>query len=122
MATKKTSNTDTNGTDIAKKMAESAEYNRNELTKLRIYSRKNSGFTFYETILLGQRVTLDKALCDILAGTGKLKAVIELEPYMQLYATQSGKFCNFRLGISKEKREELNKQNAPADDGDDLPF
>ena len=122
MATKKTSNTDTNGTDIAKKMAESAEYNRNQLTKLRIYSRKNSGFTFYETILLGQRVTLDKALCDILAGAGELRAVIHIEPYMQLYATQSGKFCNFRLGISKEKREELNKQNAPADDGDDLPF
>lgn len=123
MATKTTKQpTDTSATDIAKKMAGSAEFNANELQKVKIYSVQRKGYTFYEFSILNQRISLDKSLIDYLKETKALKATIQLEPYMQLYAVQNGKYCNLHLGLTKEKRDELNAANLEDDTSDDLPF
>ena len=113
---------DTSATDIAKKMAGSAEFNVNELQKVKIYSVRRKGYTFYEFVLLSQRVSIDKSLIDYLKETKALKETLQLEPYMQLYAMQNGKYCNLHLGLTKEKRDELNAANSEGDTSDDLPF
>ena len=120
MATKQT--TDTSATDIAKKMAGSAEFNANELQKVKIYSVRRKGYIFYEFSILNQRVSLDKGLIDYLKETKALKETLQLEPYMQLYAVQNGKYCNLHLGLTKEKRDELNATNSEGDTSDDLPI
>lgn len=123
MATKSTKQpTETSATDIAKKMAGSAEFNANELQKVKIYSVQRKGYTFYEFVLLNQRVSLDKGLIDHLKDTKAFKETLQLEPYMQLYAVQNGKYCNLHLGLTKEKRDELNAANSEGDTSDDLPF
>lgn len=123
METKTTKQTtDTSATDIAKKMAGSAEFNANELQKVKIYSVQRKGYTFYEFVLLNQRVSLDKGLIDHLKDTKAFKETLQLEPYMQLYAVQNGKYCNLHLGLTKEKRGELNAANSEGDTSDDLPF
>lgn len=123
MATKSTKQTtDTSATDIAKKMAGSAEFNANELQKVRIYSIQRKGYTFYEFSILNQRVSLDKGLIEHLKETKAFKETLQLEPYMQLYAVQNGKYCNLHLGLTKEKRDELNAANSEGDTSDDLPF
>lgn len=123
MATKTTKQTtDTSATDIAKKMAGSAEFNANELQKIKIYSVQRKGYTFYEFSILNQRISLDKSLIDYLKETKALKETLQLEPYMQLYAVQNGKYCNLHLGLTKEKRDELNAANSEDDTSDDLPF
>lgn len=120
MATKE-QKTETTAKDISKKMADSAAFNANELQKVQIYTRQNAGYTFYEFILLGQRVSLDKALIDHLKDKKQLRQTITIEPYMQLYAIQNGKYCNLRLGITKDMREQLN--NSAAEEAtEDLPF
>lgn len=123
MATKTTKQTtDTSATDISKKMAGSAEFNANELQKVRIYSVQRKGYTFYEFSILNQRVSLDKGLIEHLKETKAFKETLQLEPYMQLYAVQNGKYCNLHLGLTKEKRDELNAANSEGDTSDDLPF
>lgn len=123
MATKPTKQTtDTSAADISKKMAGSAEFNANELQKVKIYSVQRKGYTFYEFSILNQRVSLDKGLIDHLKDTKALKETLQLEPYMQLYAVQNGKYCNLHLGLTKEKRDELNAANSEGDTSDDLPF
>lgn len=123
MATKTTKQTiDTSATDIAKKMAGSAEFNANELQRVKIYSVQRKGYTFYEFSILNQRVSLDKGLIDYLKETKAFKETLQLEPYMQLYAVQNGKYCNLHLGLTKEKRDELNAANSEGDTSDDLPF
>lgn len=123
MATKTTKQTtDTSETDVSKKMAGSAEFNANELQKVKIYSVQRRGYTFYEFVILNQRVSLDKGLIDYLKETKAFKETLQLEPYMQLYAVQNGKYCNLRLGLTKEKRDELNAANSEGDTSDDLPF
>lgn len=123
MATKPTKQTtDASATDIAKKMAGSAEFNANEFQKVKIYSVQRQGYTFYEFVLLNQRVSLDKILVDHLKETKALKETLQLEPWMQLYALQNGKYCNLHLGLTKEKRDELNAANSEGDTSDDLPF
>lgn len=123
MATKpKKQTTDTSATDIAKKMAGSAEFNANELQKVKIYSVQRKGYTFYEFSILNQRVSLDKGLIDYLKEMKVFKETLQLEPYMQLYAVQNGKYCNLHLGLTKEKRDELNAANSEGDTSDDLPF
>ena len=123
MATKEKKQTaDTSATDIAKKMAGSAEFNANELQKVKIYSVQRKGYTFYEFSILNQRVSLDKGLIDYLKDTKAFKETLQLEPYMQLYAMQNGKYCNLHLGLTKEKRDELNAANSEGDTSDDLPF
>lgn len=119
-ATKQT--TDTSATDIAKKMAGSAEFNANELQEVKIYSVQRKGYTFYEFSILNQRVSLDKSLVDHLKETKAFKETLQLEPYMQLYAVQNGKYCNLHLGLTKEKRDELNGASAADDAADELPF
>lgn len=118
MATKTTKQT----TDTSKKMARSAEFNANELQKVRIYSLQRKGYTFYEFSILNQRISLDKGLIDYLKDTKAFKETLQLEPYMQLYAVQNGKYCNLHLGLTKEKRDELNAANSEGDTSDDLPF
>lgn len=123
MATKPTKQTtDTSAADISKKMAASAEFNANELQKVKIYSVQRKGYTFYEFVLLNQRVSLDKGLIEHLKETKAFKETLQLEPYMQLYAVQNGKYCNLHLGLTKEKRDELNAANSEGDTSDDLPF
>ena len=123
MATKITKQTtDTSATDVSKKMAGSAEFNANELQKVKIYSVQRKGYTFYEFVLLNQRISLDKGLIDYLKNTKAFKETLQLEPYMQLYAMQNGKYCNLHLGLTKEKRDELNAANSEGDTSDDLPF
>ena len=123
MATKTTKQTtDTSATDASKKMARSAEFNANELQKVRIYSLQRKGYTFYEFSILNQRISLDKGLIDYLKDTKAFKETLQLEPYMQLYAVQNGKYCNLHLGLTKEKRDELNAANSEGDTSDDLPF
>ena len=123
MATKPTKQTtDTSAADISKKMAGSAEFNANELQKVKIYSVQRKGYTFYEFSILNQRVSLDKGLIDHLKDTKALKETLQLEPYMQLYAVQNGKYCYLHLGLTKEKRDELNAANSEGDTSDDLPF
>ena len=123
MATKTTKQTtDTSTTDVSKKMAGSAEFNANELQKVRIYSVQRKGYTFYEFVILNQRVSLDKSLIDHLKEKKALKETIQLEPWMQLYALQNGKYCNLHLGLTKEKRDELNGASAADDAADELPF
>lgn len=123
MATKPTKQTtDTSATDISKKMAASAEFNANELQKVKIYSVQRKGYTFYEFSILNQRVSLDKGLIEHLKETKAFKETLQLEPYMQLYAVQNGKYCNLHLGLTKEKRDELNAANSEGDISDDLPF
>ena len=123
MATKpKKQTTDTSATDIAKKMAGSAEFNANELQKVKIYSVQRKGYTFYEFSILNQRVSLDKGLIDYLKEMKVFKETLQLEPYMQLYAVQNGKYCNLHLGLTTEKRDELNAANSAGDTSDDLPF
>lgn len=123
MATKTTKQTtDTSTTDVIKKMAGSAEFNANELQKVKIYSVQRKGYTFYEFVLLNQRVSLDKSLIDYLKETKALKETIQLEPWMQLYALQNGKYCNLHLGLTKEKRAELNGASAADETADELPF
>lgn len=123
MATKTTKQTtDTSATDIAKKMAGSAEFNANELQEVKIYSVQRKGYTFYEFSILNQRVSLDKGLIEHLKETKAFKETLHLEPYMQLYAVQNGKYCNLHLGLTKEKRDELNAANSEGDTSDDLPF
>lgn len=123
MATKTTKQTtDTSETDVSKKMAGSAEFNANELQKVKIYSVQRQGYTFYEFVILNQRVSLDKGLIDYLKETKAFKETLQLEPYMQLYAVQNGKYCNLRLGLTKEKRDELNAANSEGDTSNDLPF
>lgn len=123
MATKPTKQTtDASATDIDKKMAGSAEFNANELQKVKIYSVKRAGYTFYEFSILNQRVSLDKGLIEHLKETKAFKETLQLEPYMQLYAVQNGKYCNLHLGLTKEKRDELNAANSEGDTSDDLPF
>lgn len=121
MATKE-QKTETTAKDISKKMADSAAFNANELQKVQIYTRQTAGYTFYEFILLGQRVSLDKALIGHLKDKKQLRQTITIEPYMQLYAIQNGKYCNLHLGLTKEKRDELNAANSEGDTSDDLPF
>ena len=123
MATKATKQTtETSATDIAKKMKGSAEFNANELQKVRIYSVQRKGYTFYEFVLLGQRISLDKSLIDHLKETKALMETLQLEPYMQLYAVQNGKYCNLHLGLTKEKRDELNAAISEGDTPEALPF
>ena len=123
MATKATKQTtETSATDIAKKMKGSAEFNANELQKVRIYSVQRKGYTFYEFVLLGQRISLDKSLIDHLKETKALKETLQLEPWMQLYAVQNGKYCNLHLGLTKEKRDELNAAISEGDTPEALPF
>lgn len=114
--------TETSATDISKKMAGSAEFNANELQKVRIYSVQRKGYTFYEFVLLSQRISLDKSLIDYLKETKALKETLHLEPYMQLYAVQKGKYLNLHLGLTKEKRDELNAAHAEGGTSDDFPF
>ena len=103
MATKTTKQTtDTSATDVSKKMAGSAEFNAREFQKVKIYSVQRKGYTFYEFVLLNQRVSLDKGLIDYLKETKVFKETLQLEPYMQLYAMQNGKYCNLHLGLTKE--------------------
>ena len=123
MATKPTKQTtDTSVADVIKKMTDSAEFNENELQKVKIYSIRRKGYTFYEFVLLNQRVSLDKSLVDHLKETKAFKETLQLEPYMQLYAVQNGKYCNLHLGLTKEKRDELKAANSEGDTSDDLPF
>ena len=123
MATKPTKQTtDTSATDASKKMAGSAQFNANELQRVKIYSVQCKGYTFYEFVLLNQRVSLDKGLIDYLKETKVFKETLQLEPYMQLYAMQNGKYCYLHLGLTKEKRDELNAANSEGDTSDDLPF
>ena len=123
MATKATKQTaDTSAADISKKMGDSAAFNANGLQKVQIYSIQRNGYTFYEFILLNQRVSLDRTLVDYLKESKALKQTLQLEPWMQLYALQNGKFCNLHLGFTKEKRDELNATHAADDTADDLPF
>lgn len=123
MSTKSTKQTtDTGATAIAKKMAGSAEFNANEFQKVKIYSVQRKGYIFYEFSILNQRVSLDKSLIDHLKETKALKETLQLEPWMQLYALQNGKYCNLHLGLTKEKRDELNDALAADDTADDLPF
>lgn len=123
MATKATKQpTETSATDIAKKMTGSAEFNANELQKVKIYSVQRKGYTFYEFSILNQRVSLDKGLIEHLKETKAFKETLHLEPYMQLYAVQNGKYCNLHLGLTKEKRDELNAANSEGDTSEDLPF
>ena len=123
MATETTKQTtDTRATGISKKMAGSAEFNANEFQKVKIYSIQRNGYTFYEFSILNQRVCLDKSLVDHLKGTKAFKETLQLEPWMQLYALQNGKYCNLRLGLTKEKRDELNAANSEGDTSDDLPL
>ena len=119
-ATKQT--TDTSATDVSKKMAGSAQFNANEFQRVKIYSIQRKGYTFYEFSILNQRVSLDKGLIDYLKETKAFKETLQLEPYMQLYAVQNGKYCNLHLGLTKEKRDELNAANSEGDTSDDLPF
>lgn len=123
MATKPTKQmTGASAIDIAKKMAGSAEFNANELQNVKIYSVQRQGYTFYEFVLLNQRVSLDKGLIDHLKETKALKETLQLEPWMQLYPLQNGKYCYLHLGLTKEKRDELNAANSEGDTSDDLPF
>ena len=123
MATKATKQTtDTSATDVSKKMAGSAQFNANELQKVKIYSVQRKGYTFYEFSILNQRVSLDKGLIEHLKETKAFKETLQLEPWMQLYAVQNGKYCNLHLGLTKEKRDELNAANSEGDNSDDLPF
>ena len=123
MATKPTKQTtDTSATDVSKKMAGSAEFNAREFQKVKIYSVQRKGYTFYEFVLLNQRVSLDKGLIDYLKETKVFKETLQVEPYMQLYAMQNGKYCNLHLGLTKEKRYELNVANLEGNTSDDLPF
>lgn len=123
MATKETEQTTgTSATEFSKKMAGSAEFNANELQKVKIYSVWRKGYTFYEFCILNQRVSLDKSLIDYLKETKTLKETLHLEPYMQLYAVQNGKYCNLHLGLTKEKRDDLNAANSEGDTSNDLPF
>lgn len=123
MATKTTKQTtDTSATDVSKKMAGSAQFNANEFQKVKIYSIQRKGYAFYEFSILNQRVSLDKSLIDHLKETKALKETLQLEPYMQLYAMQNGKYCNLHLGLTKEKRDELNAKNSEGDTSDDPPF
>ena len=123
MATKTTKQTtDTSATDVSKKMAGSAQFNANELQKVKIYSVQRKGYTFYEFSILNQRVSLDKGLIEHLKETKAFKETLQLEPWMQLYAVQNGKYCNLHLGLTKEKRDELNAANSEGDTSDDLPF
>ena len=123
MATKATKQTtDTSATDISKKIAGSAQFNANEFQKVKIYSIQRKGYTFYEFTILNQRVSLDKSLIDYLKETKALKETLQLEPWMQLYALQNGKYCNLHLGLTKEKRDELNGASAADETAHDLPF
>lgn len=123
MATKPTQQTtDTSATNLSKKMAGSAQFNANELQKVKIYSVQRKGYTFYEFVLLNQRVSLDKGLIEHLKETKAFKETLQLGPWMQLYAVQNGKYCNLHLGLTKEKRDELNAANSEGDTSDDLPF
>lgn len=123
MATKTTKQTtDTSATDVSKKMADSAQFNANEFQKVKIYSIQRKGYTFYEFSILNQRVSLDKSLVDHLKETKALKETLQLEPWMQLYALQNGKYCNLHLGLTKEKRAELNGASAADGAADELPF
>ena len=123
MATKTTKQTtDTSATDVSKKMSGSAQFNANEFQKVKIYSIQRKGYTFYEFSILNQRVSLDKSLIDHLKATKALKETLQLEPWMQLYALQNGKYCNLHLGLTKEKRDELNGASAADDAADELPF
>lgn len=108
--------------DFARKLVGSAEFNANELQNVKIYSVQRKGYTFYEFCILNQRISLDKSLIDYLKETKALKETLHLEPYMQLYAVQNGKYCNLHLGLTKEKRDELNAANSEGDTSDDLPF
>ena len=79
MATKTTKQTtDTSATDVSKKMAGSAQFNANEFQKVKIYSVQRSGYTFYEFVLLNQRVSLDKGLIDYLKETKAFKETLQL--------------------------------------------
>ena len=118
MATKPTKQT----TDVSKKMAGSAQFNANELQRVKIYSAQRQGYTFYEFVLLNQRVNLDKGLIEHLKETKAFKETLQLEPWMQLYAVQNGKYCNLHLGLTKEKRDELNAANSEGDTSEDPPF
>lgn len=123
MATKPTKQTtDTSATDVSKKMAGSAQFNANEFQKVKIYSIQRKGYTFYEFSILNQRVSLDKGLIEHLKETKAFKETLQLEPWMQLYALQNGKYCNLHLGLTKEKRDELNAAISEGDTSDDLPF
>lgn len=123
MATKPTKQTTgISATEITKKMAGSAEFNAREFQKVKIYSVQCKGYTFYEFVLLNQRVSLDKGLIDYLKETKAFKETLQFEPYMQLYAMQNGKYCYLHLGLTKEKRDELNAANSEGDTSDDLPF
>ena len=123
METKTTKQTtDTSATDVSKKMAGSAEFNAREFQKVKIYSVQRRGYTFYEFVLLNQRVSLDKGLIDYLKETKAFKETLQLEPWMQLYALQNGKYCNLHLGLTKEKRDELNGASAADDAADEFPF
>ena len=123
MATKATKQTaDTSAADLSKKMSDSAAFNANGLQKVQIYSIQRKGYTFYEFILLNQRVALDRSLVDHLKQTEALKQTLQIEPWMQLYALQNGKYCNLHLGLTMEKRDELNAKPAADDTADGLPF
>ena len=123
MATKEKKQTaNTSAADISRKMAGSADFNANELQKVKIYSVQRKGYTFYEFVILNQCISLDKGLIEYLKETNAFKETLQLEPYMQLYAVQNGKYCNLHLGLTKEKRDELNAANSEGDTSDDLPF
>ena len=123
MATKPTKQTtDTSAADISRKIAGSADFNANELQKVKIYSVQRKGYTFYEFVILNQRISLDKDLIDYLKEMKVFKETLQPEPYMQLYAVQNGKYCNLHLGLTKEKRDELNAANSEGDTSDELPF
>lgn len=121
MATKETKQTaDTSAADISKKMKSSASFNANELQKVQIYSIQRKGYTFYEFILLNQRVALDRSLVNYLKQTDAFKQTLQLEPWMQLYGIRNGEYCNLHIGFTKEKRDELNAVSK--EDPDTLPF
>ena len=88
--------------------------------KLTLKSRKQGNLAFIETEVLGAKVTLSKALVDVLKKEGKLKQEIETDDRMILAPIaklNNGKtWVNLYLTLRKDKAEQ-------ADDAiGDLPF
>lgn len=90
--------------------------------KLSITKRQQGKYTFYETEVLGAKVTLSKALTDDLSANGLLKRTVETTDRMTLCATSktasNGKvYTNLFLTLKKGE-----KPASKSETDDDIPF